>query len=128
MRYTMRNIEDWDFRNCYAESPNYDIKANLFFGTHFSIVVAVSSMRMNTIARCIELGIAELEPDKEHARLGPVADGFLASSRSGLSRLTRDGRVQRRVLQALRRENRKHGRVLLTILPPLPGFLEATSD
>jgi hypothetical protein len=42
-------------------------------------------------------------------------DAFLAGWKSGASRLTGDGRLQRKIVESLRREHRKHGRIRLDL-------------
>jgi hypothetical protein len=122
VKYSEKNIEDWDFRECNMDSPNYDVEADLFFGRHFTTAVAVDAMRLSVIGAFIDKGIAEVEPDRQHVRLVPKGDEFLSGWKSGASRFTREGRFERKVVEALRRENRKYGRLRVTILPPMPGF------
>jgi hypothetical protein len=123
MPYSKRHIEDWDFRNANIQSPNYDVQADLFLTKNFSTAMAVDAMRLDVMTTFIDNGVAWVEPDGAHVRVkDDKADDYLAGWKSGLSRLTRSGRFERRVVEALRREYRKHGRLRLTILPPLPGF------
>jgi hypothetical protein len=122
MAYTLNNIEDWDFRECCIDSPNYDVEADLFFGSHFTTAVAVDAMRLDVITTFLDKGLAEVEPDRQHVTLVEGGDAVLGGWKSAASRLTRDGRFERKVVEALRREHRKYGRLRVTILPPLPGF------
>lgn len=122
MRYSNRNIEDWDFRECYIDSPHYDVEADLFFGSHFTHVVAIDAGRIIVIKGLVENGYAEVEDDGRHIRLSAQADFFLKGWKREASRFTGGGRFERKVVEALRRENRKYGRLRTTILPPLPGL------
>jgi hypothetical protein len=126
MRYSDKRIEDWDFRNCVVGSPNYDVEADLFLGRRFTHVVAVNGMRTAVISALVKEGLAKIEGDGREVLLAPKADPFLAGWKSVASRFTRGGRFERRVIQALRRENQKYGRLRLTILPPLPGLASYT--
>lgn len=123
MRYTKRNIEDWDFRNCYPDSPTHDSAASLFFGSHYTDAYAVSLARAEVMNALVEYGFGAVEEDREHVRLVKGGDKYLAGFKSAESRFTREGRFYRRVIQSLRRENRKYGHLRLNIMPPLPpGF------
>lgn len=128
MRYSESNIEDWDFRHCGHDDPEYDVEADLFFGTHFTTAAAVDAVRVMVITTLIDRGIATVEEDRQHVRLIPQGDGILRGWKSGTGRLSRDGRFERKVVEALRRENRKYGRLRVTILPPLPGLRANQSD
>lgn len=128
MRYSESNIEDWDFRHCGHDDPEYNSEGDLFFGSHFTTAVAVDAMRVMVITTLIEKGIATVEEDRRSVRLIPQGDGILRGWKSGTSRFSRDGRFERKVVDALRRENRKYGRLRVTILPPLPGLRANQSD
>jgi len=127
VRFTDNNYEDWDFRHCGHDDPEYDVEADLFFTTHFTAAVAVDAMRIGVISTLVDHGIAALQDDHQHFHLVPQADGVLRGWKSGASRFTRAGRFERRVVEGLRRENEKYGRVRATILPRLPG-LESFAD
>jgi hypothetical protein len=120
VKYSKGNMEDWDFRNANIGSPNYDVEADLFLGRNFTTVVAVDALRLDVLSAFIDKGVAK-EPDGEHVRFEGNGDGYLAGWKSGTSRLTSEGRFERKVVEALRRENRKYGRLRFTILPPMPG-------
>jgi hypothetical protein len=122
MRYSENNIEDWDFRHCAHDDPEYDVEADLFFGTHFTTAVAVDAVRVMVITALIDKGIATVEEDRQHARLIPEGDAILRGWKSSANRWSREGRFERKVVEALRRENRKYGRLRVTILPPSPGL------
>jgi len=128
MRYSESNIEDWDFRHCGHDDPEYDVEADLFVGTHFTTAVAVDAVRVMVITTLIDKGVATVEEDPQNVRLMPHGDGILQGWKSGTSRLSRDGRFERKVVEALRRENRKYGRLRMTILPPSPGLRGNPSD
>ncbi len=128
MRYSDNNIEDWDFRHCAHDDPDYDVEAHLFFGTHFTTAVAVDAMRVMVITTLIDKGIATVEEDRQHVRLIPEGDAILLGWKSGASRWTQEGRFERKVVEALRRENQKYGRLRVTILPPLPGLRANQED
>jgi hypothetical protein len=125
VQYSDKNIEDWDFRKCGFDnigSPEYDAQADLFLSSHFTTAVAVDAVRLSVIRAFLDKGIAQFEPDGEHVQLPPKGDGYLVGWKSAVSRFTREGRFERKVVEALRRENRKYGQLRLTILPPLPGL------
>lgn len=82
MRYSENNIEDWDFRHGAHDDPDYDVEADLFFGTHFTTAVAVDAMRVMVITALIDKGIATVEEDREHVRLIPEGDAILRGGRA----------------------------------------------
>lgn len=117
-RYTKHNIEDWDFRDCSLDDPSDDIEAETFLSENYTTVVATDHLRLLIIKALIEEGVAELDDDKRHARFTiEHGDAFLAGMKRAESRFSFEGRLQRSILQALRRENRKYGRLRVTILP-----------
>jgi hypothetical protein len=122
-RYTKHNIEDWDFRDCSLDSPSNDIEAEDFLSENYVTVVATDAARLILIKRLVEHGIVELDDDKRHARFViEHGDAFLAGMKKGESRFNSEGRFYRSIIEALRRENRKYGRLRVTILPlPLSG-------
>lgn len=124
-RYSEKNIEDWDFRHCAIDDPQYDVEADLFFGTHFTLAVAVESVRLHVIELLVDNGWATPDEDKQHLVLQPGANHLMKGMKSAHSRFSRDGRFVRNVIEAMRRENRKYGRLKVTILPPQPGAASA---
>lgn len=122
MTYTESNIEDWDFGGgkCVVGSENYDPEADMFLSGNYTTVVAVDTVRLSLIDLLVERGAAALEDDRQHVRLS-VGDDFLAGMKSAESRFSRDGRFARNVIESLRRENRKYGRLRLSVLPPTDG-------
>lgn len=120
MTYSEGNIEEWDFRHCGHDDPTYDNEADLFFMAHFTTAVAVDAIRLQILSTFIEKGFATVDDDREYVRFGSFGDQYLAGWRRATSRWSRGGRFERKVVESLRRENRKYGKLKLTILPP-PG-------
>ncbi len=122
MQYSMDNIEDWDFTAATVGSLS-DVEGDLFLSENFTDVLAVDAVRTQVIGALLDGGLAELEDDREHVRLDEHGDDYLSGVKSGRSRFTRDGRLERRVIESLRRENAKYGRLRCRIpLPPMPGL------
>jgi len=114
-RYTKHNVEDWDFRDCSLENPSDDLEAENFLSANYTTVLATDQPRLLIIRTLLEEGVVEFDDDKRHVRfvIGP-ADDFLAGMKSAESRFTYGGRLQRSILESLRRENRKYDRLRTT--------------
>ena len=65
----------------------------------------------------VDANWATLDEDGQHLRLVGHGDGLLRGMKSAHSRLTSEGRIYRQVVEALRRENKKYGRLRTTLLP-----------
>lgn len=117
--YAQQNIEDWDFRHCSRDDPAYDPVADLFLMQNYPTVVAIDLFRLSIITTLIEHGFASKTPDGEHAQFEDEnrGDGYLKGMQSAFSRVTGDGRERRKIMEALRRENRKYGKLRITLLP-----------
>jgi hypothetical protein len=88
----------------------------------------VDAIRLGVLSTFVDKGLALVEDDREHVRLVGQGDDLLRGWKSASSRLTREGRLERRVVEGLRRENSKYGRLRVTILPPLPGLAANAGD
>jgi len=55
-------------------------------------------------------------------------DAYLSGARAAYSRFTRDDRLMRRIIQSMRREYKKYGRLRVTILPVAQAADEAPED
>jgi hypothetical protein len=117
VRYTEQNIEDWDFRSCYPDAPNYDAEADLFLSENYTTVLAVDTERLSLIKALVDRGVASIEDDRQHVRLARGADASIGGWKSGSSRFTSEGRFARNVAQAVRNEGRRYGRLRISILP-----------
>lgn len=116
-RFTEDNYEDWDFRHTSHDDPEYDVEADLFYGTHFTTVVAVDYVRLMVIAAFLDKGLVKLDDDREHIRFELNGDALLSGWKGGASRFTSAGRFERKVVKGLRRELRKYGKLRTTIAP-----------
>jgi hypothetical protein len=125
VNYSKNNIEDWDFSRAEMGHPEYDLQADLFLSRNFTDVIAVDALRKEVIGAFMDKGIAEIEDDREQVRMVENGDGYLAGWKSGASRFSSFGRFERRVLESMRRELAKYGRLRWDIpLPPMPGLRE----
>ena len=114
-RYTKHNVEDWDFRDCSLENPSDDLEAENFLSANYTTVLATDQPRLLIIRTLLEEGVVEFDDDKRHVRFViDLADDFLAGMKSAESRFTYGGRLQRSILESLRRENRKYDRLRTT--------------
>jgi hypothetical protein len=115
-------IESWDFRACTLGDERYDAEDGLFLGFHFTHVLAVESVRVSVIDAFVKANLAEY--DGEYVTFAGNGDKLLAGWKGGQGRFRRNGRLERDVVESLRRELRQNGRILLHRLPPMPGFAE----
>ena len=109
------NIEDWDFTHCEPDSPDYDAEADAFLSAHYSHVIAIDGLRSEEVIALVDAGIAIPTGDGRHVDLVEHGDGLLAGWKSASSRFTRDGRLRRKIVESLRREHRKHGRIRIEL-------------
>ena len=111
-RLTRRNIEDWDFRN-----TDLDAETDKFLSDHYTEVIAVEEFRLTMLTALVEAGYATVAEDREYVELEP--EGFFTLHALSKPELlfTRRGRLQRRIAKALLREQSKHRRLRLTIIP-----------
>jgi hypothetical protein len=113
--FTERNIEDWDFSRCDPGSPDYDVQADLFLSQHYVEVIAIDGLRTQDIVALVKAGIAAPTGDGRHVQLVESGDQLLAGWKSASSRFTRKGHLHRRIVESLRREHRKHGRIRIEL-------------
>ncbi len=129
--YTLKNIEDWDFRTWRSPlrdgGSSFADPINLFLSEHFNEVLVVDFVRLNILKTILDNGLGELTPDKSDVLLTPEGEAALPYVTSWRDLFTSDGRRHRRIVRSLVREWRKNGRLRFTILPPnmeedLPGL------
>lgn len=119
MKFTKRNIEDWDFR---AVEPLSDADEALW--GHYADAVAVDSVRSVYILGAVEMGIGTISHDDQYLVVHSGKERFFKTytTRAPLGQvLTREGRWDYWIGMGLWREWEKYGRVKVTILPDKEG-------
>jgi hypothetical protein len=123
-RLTLDNIEDWDFRS-YVEprtrgettrtlrepGPNQFLYANYEFVQH------VDSLRYAHLRFFLEHEMARYSDDGHDVVLEPLGETMLRFRGSWRDVLTKDGRLERKIVKSLQREWKKYGRFRLRLIP-----------
>jgi hypothetical protein len=123
-QFTLKHIEEWDFRHVSHDDPEYDVEADLFLGRNFTRVQAVELARLVIIKGLLEHGLATATEDGQNVRFTSKpheALWFLNGWKKENSRFTRGGRFERRVVGSLQREYRAHGQLKLSLFPTRAG-------
>jgi hypothetical protein len=122
--YTLDNIEEWDFRQCWIGSPGFDLEANDFLTANYPTVLAVEEIRliliktlqdMNYVQRLDSAGRLRLRDDDR--RVNKAGWSALKNFKNVGSFLTAEGRLQRKVAASLYREYKRYGCLRVSILP-----------
>jgi hypothetical protein len=93
-QFTLKRIEEWDFRHVSHDDPHYDVEADLFLGRNFTRVQAVELARLVIIKGLLEHGLATTTEDGQNVRFTDQpheALWFLNGWKKENSRFTRGG-------------------------------------
>jgi hypothetical protein len=133
VRYTDKNIEDWDFRSYRGPllrgGLSYGDPMVLFLASHWGQVLKTDCLRLPILNSLIDNDQATLTPDGD-VMLTPFGEEVLPYMTSPRDALSQSGRENRRIVKSLVREWDKYGRLRYTILPAdlsesFPGLFDS---
>jgi hypothetical protein len=120
VRYTDKNIEDWDFRSYRSPFLKGGLRfvdpMVMFLASYWGQVLTTDYLRLTILNALIDHGRATLTPEGD-VMLTPDGQGALPYMTRPRDVLTKQGREDRRIIKSLVREWNKYGRLRYTILP-----------
>jgi hypothetical protein len=123
--FTEENFEDWDFRDCWAGSANYDIETDNWYTAHYALVQVVATERARKLAWLAGLGVTTRTDDGRHMRLNNERDHLVLLRGDAATRLkygwkavfNENLRFMNGVEEGLYREYQKYRCLRLSIVP-----------